>query len=61
MNWRSFGAGFAAACVLLGVLWMATGGRYMVVTHSRISIKTDRLTGKTHLLVRDQWREITTP
>ena len=60
MNWRSFAAGFAAACVLLLVLWVATGGRYVVVTHSRLAIRTDRLTGKTHALDRDQWHEILT-
>lgn len=61
MNWRSFGAGFAVACVLLTGFWMGTGGRntVLVQSHSR-ALRVDRLTGKTYVLRHDQWNEITT-
>lgn len=61
MSWRSFAAGFAAACVLLAGIWIGTGGRnsVLVQSHSR-ALKVDRLTGKTYLLKHDQWNEIIT-
>lgn len=60
MDKRSFLAGALASAVGLVIVWMATGGRYVVMTHSRLAIRTDRLTGKTHMFDRDQWHEITT-
>lgn len=55
MNWRSFGAGFAVASVLLSVLWAASGGRYAIATPARgMPLRVDRLTGQTYVLQRDE-------